>query len=79
MLEGRRLRSLFTFNLRDALPTSRQAKAAHKYSVTSSHYVLDSYVFRKREAGRVGLDGLVPYQTTRPFTVPYEPVVLRGQ
>lgn len=75
--EGRRLRSLFTFTSRDALPAPGEARV-YKHSVTSSHYALDSHAVRKREPGRVGLDGLVSYRTPRPYTVPYEVMVPAG-
>lgn len=75
--EGRRLQSIYTFTSRDALPPSGKAKV-HKHSVTSSHYALDSHAVRKREQGRVGLDGFVSYRTPRPYTVPYEVMVPAG-
>ena len=35
----------------------------HGSSVTASHYALDSHAARKREAGRVHLDGFISYPT----------------
>lgn len=39
-------------------------------TITASHYSLDSHAARKREPGRVGLDGFFSYHVT-PYSVPY--------
>jgi hypothetical protein len=48
----------------------------HADSVTASHYEIDSHACRKREPGRVHLDGFLSYSTA-PYTVPYRVMVPR--
>ncbi len=48
----------------------RLCPAIHSTSVTASHYALDSHAVRKREPGRVHLDGFFSYPCT-PYTIPY--------
>lgn len=52
----------------------------HADSITASHYFLDSHAVRKREEGKISLDGIFSYPT-KPYTVPYGvivPQVVRG-
>lgn len=73
--EGRRMKGRYFFTANDALPTSEGGRPPlHKSSITASHYSVDSHGVRKREAGRVHLDGYLSY-TTQPYTVPYEVIV----
>ncbi|TPX16240.1 uncharacterized protein E0L32_003889 [Thyridium curvatum] len=44
--------------------------SVQKDSITASHYALDSHAVRKREPGRVHLDGFFSYRCT-PYPVPY--------
>uniref|UniRef100_UPI00258EC09D FAD-dependent oxidoreductase n=1 Tax=uncultured Alistipes sp. TaxID=538949 RepID=UPI00258EC09D len=48
----------------------------HSSSVTASHYALDSHAVRKREAGRIHLDGFFSHPTAV-YTVPYGVMVPR--
>lgn len=73
--EGRRIEGEHLFTAHDALPIAKGARppvCAH--SITASHYALDSHAVRKREPGRVHLDGFFSYPT-RPYTVPYGVIV----
>ena len=75
--EGRRLEGCFFFTAHDALPETEGARPPlHESSVTASHYALDSHAVRKREAGRIHLDGFFSYPT-KPYTVPYGVMVPR--
>jgi hypothetical protein len=65
--EGRRLEGAYFFTAADALSG---AGTPHVTSVTASHYALDSHAVRKREEGRVHLDGFFSYPTAV-YTVPY--------
>ncbi|KAJ5619150.1 hypothetical protein N7510_003134 [Penicillium lagena] len=47
-----------------------QSPPDHNTSITASHYALDSHPVRKREPGRVHLDGMFSYPCS-PYTVPY--------
>ncbi len=69
--EGRRFEGVYFFTAHDALPVAEgQRPPMHSSSITSSHYALDSHAVRKRESGRVHLDGFTSYHTA-PYTVPY--------
>ncbi len=73
--EARRIRGLYTFTARDATPTGPGLRPpVHADSVTASHYEIDSHACRKREPGRVHLDGFLSYPT-EPYTVPYRVMV----
>ena len=73
--EGRRIEGEYLFTAHDALPQSPGKRPPiHRTSITSSHYALDSHAVRKRESGRVHLDGFFSYGT-RPYTVPYGVIV----
>jgi hypothetical protein len=69
--EGRRFEGLYFFTAQDA--TARipgQRPVIHDASITASHYALDSHAVRKREPGRVHLDGFLSYPS-QVYTVPY--------
>lgn len=73
--ESRRIAGEYLFTAHDALPARGSLRPpVHADSVTSSHYNLDSHAVRKREPGRVHLDGFFSYPT-RPYTVPYGVIV----
>ncbi|MCM1301434.1 MAG: FAD-dependent oxidoreductase [Alistipes senegalensis] len=75
--EGRRLEGCHFFTAHDALPVTEGARPPlHASSVTASHYALDSHAVRKREAGRIHLDGFFSHPT-QPYTVPYGVMVPR--
>lgn len=68
--EGRRFEGQYFFTAHDALavvPGSRPP--LHQTSIASSHYALDSHAVRKRETGRVHLDGFFGYESV-PYTIP---------
>ncbi|MBM4020449.1 MAG: FAD-dependent oxidoreductase [Planctomycetes bacterium] len=69
--EGRRIEGEHLFTAHDALPVkARERPPVHGTSITASHYALDSHAVRKREPGRVHLDGFFSHPTA-PYTVPY--------
>ncbi len=70
--EGRRVVGEYLFTAHDAL--TMRGRPEHAASITASHYALDSHAVRKREPGRVHLDGFFSYRT-RPYTVPYGVIV----
>jgi hypothetical protein len=73
--EARRIRGEYTFTARDATPVGPGLRPpVHADSVTASHYEIDSHACRKREPGRVHLDGFLSYSTA-PYTVPYRVMV----
>jgi hypothetical protein len=62
--EGRRIVGERCFLAHDALPTAPGGRPpVHPDSVTASHYAVDSHAIRKRESGRVHLDGFVSMST----------------
>ncbi len=68
--EGRRFEGVYFFTAKDALPAGQGKRPPlHANSVTASHYALDSHATRKRETGRVHLDGFISYPTAV-YTVP---------
>ena len=76
--EGRRLHGLHRFTAGDALPTAEgQRPPLYANSITSSHYALDSHAVRKREPGRIALDGFFSYPSAV-YTVPYGVIVPQG-
>ena len=76
--EGRRFEGLYFFTAKDALPVEDgQRPPIHESSVTASHYSLDSHAVRKREKGRVHLDGFFGITDARVYTVPYGVMVPR--
>lgn len=73
--EGRRFEGEYFFTVRDAsgvFPGMRPP--LHANSVTASHYAFDSHAVRKRESGRVHLDGFLSYPS-EVYTVPYGVIV----
>jgi hypothetical protein len=68
--EGRRFESMYFFTAKDAIAvTPGKRPPVHQSSITASHYSLDSHAVRKRETGRVHLDGFVSYPS-EVYTVP---------
>ncbi|MDR1161089.1 MAG: FAD-dependent oxidoreductase [Tannerellaceae bacterium] len=75
--EGRRFEGLYFFTANDAIPVQTGSRPPiHQSSITAGHYALDSHAVRKREAGRVHLDGFLSYPAAV-YTVPYEVMVSR--
>ncbi len=73
--EGRRFEGVYFFTAKDALPVAPGIRPPlHQSSITASHYALDSHAARKREKGRVHLDGFISYPTAV-YTVPYGVIV----
>lgn len=73
--EGRRFEGLYFFTANDALPVTIGGRPpVHASSITASHYALDSHAVRKREKGRVHLDGFLSYPSAV-YTVPYGVIV----
>lgn len=69
--EGRRLEGVYFFTANDALPVSDGKRPPiNGQSITASHYALDSHAVRKREPGRVHLDGFFSHPSAV-YTVPY--------
>ena len=69
--EGRRFEGLYFFTANDAIPVHIGGRPPiHQSSITASHYALDSHAVRKREKGRVHLDGFLSYPSAV-YTVPY--------
>ena len=76
--EGRRLHGLHRFTANDALPVAEgQRPPVYTNSVTASHYALDSHAVRKREPGKIALDGFFSYPSAV-YTVPYGVIVPQG-
>ncbi|WP_075556033.1 FAD-dependent oxidoreductase [Parabacteroides timonensis] len=69
--EGRRFEGIYFFTANDAIPVTPGGRPPiHETSITASHYPLDSHAVRKREIGRVHLDGFLSYPTAV-YTVPF--------
>jgi hypothetical protein len=69
--EGRRFEGEYFFTATDALPVFAGGRPpVHGTSITASHYALDSHAVRKREAGKIHLDGFLSYPSTV-YTVPF--------
>lgn len=69
--EGRRFEGVYFFTANDATPVFPGIRPPiHNNSITASHYPLDSHAVRKREKGRVHLDGFLSYPAAV-YTVPY--------
>lgn len=76
--EGRRFEGVYFFTAKDALPVEQGKRPPlHPHSVTASHYALDSHAARKRETGRVHLDGFISYPTAV-YTVPLGVILPRN-
>jgi hypothetical protein len=68
--EGRRFQGMYFFTAKDALPVTTGARPPiHPSSITASHYALDSHAVRKREQGKIHLDGFLSYPSAV-YTVP---------
>ena len=53
---------VYFFTANDAIPVTVGSRPPiHANSITASHYALDSHAVRKREQGRVHLDGFLSY------------------
>lgn len=75
--EGRRFEGLHFFTAQDAIPVQFGGRPPiHNSSITASHYALDSHAVRKREKGRIHLDGFLSYPTAV-YTVPYGVMVAK--
>lgn len=73
--EGRRFEGAYFFTANDAIPASIGGRPpVHAASITASHYALDSHAVRKREKGRIHLDGFLSYPSAV-YTVPYGVIV----
>ncbi|MFT4031772.1 MAG: FAD-dependent oxidoreductase [Siphonobacter sp.] len=73
--EGRRMKGKYIFKAQDALPVGADGRPPiHPDSITASHYALDSHAVRKREEGRVHLDGFLSYPS-KVYTVPFRVMV----
>ena len=69
--EGRRFEGMYFFTANDAVPVTIGSRPPiHESSITASHYALDSHAVRKRETGRIHLDGFISYPSAV-YTVPY--------
>lgn len=76
--EGRRLEGISFFTANDAISVKKGGRPPlHSTSVTASHYALDSHAVRKRESGRIHLDGFFSHPSTV-YTVPYGVMVPRS-
>ena len=73
--EGRRFEGVYFFTVKDAKAVYPGMRPPlHASSITSSHYAFDSHAVRKREAGRVHLDGFLSYPS-EVYTVPFGTIV----
>jgi hypothetical protein len=69
--EGRRFEGVYFFTVKDATAVYPGMRPPlHNTSVTASHYAFDSHAVRKRETGRIHLDGFLSYPS-EVYTVPY--------
>ena len=76
--EGRRFEGEYFFTANDAIPVGPGMRPPlHSNSITASHYALDSHAVRKREPGKVHLDGFLSYPSAV-YTVPYGVIVPKG-
>ncbi|MGA0557700.1 FAD-dependent oxidoreductase [Larkinella sp. VNQ87] len=73
--EGRRMKGKYIFKAQDAQPEKPGGRPPlHTDSITASHYALDSHAVRKREPGRIHLDGFISYPSAV-YTVPFGVIV----
>ncbi|MDR3262675.1 MAG: FAD-dependent oxidoreductase [Tannerella sp.] len=76
--EGRRPEGEYFFTAIDAVATAPGKRPPlHGNSITASHYALDSHAVRKREQGKVHLDGFLSYSSAV-YTVPFGVIVPKG-
>lgn len=79
--EARRIDGLHFFTAHDALPVEEGKRPPiYDSSITASHYALDSHSTRKREEGKIHLEGFLSSwdgESTgaQPYTVPYGVIV----
>ena len=79
--EARRIDGMHFFTAHDALPVEDGARPPiYEASITASHYALDSHSTRKREEGKIHLEGFLSSwdgESTgaQPYTVPYGVIV----
>lgn len=75
--EGRRIMGEYLFTAHDTLPLVEGGRPpVHRDSITASQYNLDSHAVRKREPGRLNLDGIFSWPNAA-YTVPYRVIVPR--
>lgn len=68
--EGRRFEGRYFFTASDATPVSIGSRPPlHGTSIAASHYALDSHGVRKREPGKIHLDGFLSFKSA-PYTIP---------
>lgn len=73
--EGRRFEGEYFFTAKDAVAVAAGMRPpVHQSSITASHYALDSHAVRKRESGKIHLDGFLSYPSDV-YTVPYGVIV----
>jgi hypothetical protein len=73
--EGRRFEGVYFFTVKDAMAVAAGMRPPlHSTSITASHYAFDSHAVRKRETGKVHLDGFLSYPSDV-YTVPYGVIV----
>ena len=76
--EGRRFEGEYFFTANDAIPVvPGQRPPLHSNSITASHYALDSHAVRKREPGKIHLDGFLSYPSAV-YTVSFGVIVPKG-
>lgn len=69
--EGRRMEGTYFFTAQDAIAVTPGSRPPlHANSITASHYALDSHAVRKRESGKIHLDGFISYLSDV-YTVPF--------
>lgn len=68
--EGRRFEGVYFFTAKDATPVADgQRPPVHNKSIAASHYAFDSHAVRKREPGKINLEGFLSYGSA-PYTIP---------
>jgi hypothetical protein len=73
--EGRRFEGEYFFTASDAIPVAPGKRPPlHSTSITASHYALDSHAVRKREPGKIHLDGFLSYPSAV-YTIPFGVIV----
>jgi hypothetical protein len=77
--EGRRIEGEHFFTAHDARPEEEGGRPpVYASSVTAAHYPIDSHATRKREPGKVHLEGFLSGIYTEPYTVPAGVMVPRA-
>lgn len=68
--EGRRFEGVYFFTAKDATPVADGLRPpVHHNSIAASHYAFDSHAVRKREPGKINLEGFLSYGSA-PYTIP---------